>query len=87
MMKSIKYNCIPCRRRFRKFASQVMAPIPTDKLNPSPPFYICGIDLFGPFSIRGEVNKRTFVKGYGILFTCLVTRAVRLHRPGHRLFN
>ena len=56
-----------------------MAPLPVDKLKPSPPFYVCGIDLFRPFSIKGEVNKRTIGKGYGINFTCLVTRAVYLN--------
>ena len=55
-----------------------MAPLPVDKLKSSPPFYVCGIDLFGPFSIKGEVNKRSIEKGYGIIFTCLVIRAVYL---------
>ena len=36
----------------------------------------CGVDYFGPFTIRGEVQKRVHRKCYGVLFTCLVVRAV-----------
>ena len=34
------------------------------------------MDFFGPFEVRGEVNKRTRLKVYGVLFDCLVSRAV-----------
>jgi hypothetical protein len=36
------------------------------------------LDLFGPFSIRGEVQKRTTGKAYGIIFTDMVMRAVHI---------
>ena len=39
LMKSVRYNCIGCRRLFRKFASQVMAPLPVDKLKPFPALF------------------------------------------------
>ena len=78
LMKSITYSCSVCRRNFRKHASQVMASLPIDKLKPALPFSVCGIDLFGPFWLKGEVNKRSSGKGYGIIFTCFVTRAVYL---------
>ena len=35
-------------------------------------------DLFGPYRIRNEVKKRTTSKTYGVIFTCLGTRAVYL---------
>jgi hypothetical protein len=34
--------------------------------------------LFGPFKVKGEVQKRTTGKGYGVIFTCLATRAVHV---------
>ena len=34
------------------------------------------MDLFGPFTIRGVVNKRTRNKCFGIIFTCGGSRAV-----------
>ena len=36
------------------------------------------MDLFGPFTVKGEVNKRAWGKTYGILFTCLACRAVHV---------
>ena len=33
-------------------------------------------DLFGPLTIKGEVNKRTTMKVYGVLISDLLTRAV-----------
>ena len=37
-----------------------------------------GIDLFGPFQVCGEVNKRTTGKASGVIFFCLPSTAVRL---------
>lgn len=36
------------------------------------------IDLFGPFLTRGEVQKRTSGKAYGVLFTDMVSRALHV---------
>ena len=76
MIKSIRYKCIPCRKMYGKLMSQVMAPLPVDRLKPAPPWYSSAVDIFGPLSIKGEVNKRSSGKGYGVIFTCLLTRAV-----------
>ena len=53
-----------------------MAPLPIERLKPASIWHYSGLDLFGPFQIRGEVNKRSLGKGYAIVFTCLLTRAV-----------
>ena len=52
-----------------------MADLPSDRLEPAPPFTYCGVDYFGPWYAR-EVHKD--LKKYGVLFTCLVTRAIHL---------
>ena len=36
------------------------------------------LDYFGPYPIRGETNKRTRGRGYGLIINCLLTRAVHL---------
>lgn len=52
-----------------------MANLPKDRLEQSPPFPYCGLDMFGPFIIR---ERRSDLKRYGIIFTCLNSRAVHL---------
>ena len=52
-----------------------MADLPEDRLEPSPPFTYSAVDYFGPWLVKeGQKN----VKRYGVLFTCLVSRAVHL---------
>ena len=76
LCKSIRQNCVECRKRFSKLCSQVMGKLPLERLKPSPPSSSTGIDLIGPYEIRGEVNKRSSGKAYGIIFVCLPTTAV-----------
>ena len=55
-----------------------MAKLPIERLQPSPSFYVTGIDYFGPYTIKGEVQKRVRAKCFGVIFTCFVARAVYL---------
>ena len=36
------------------------------------------VDLCGPYEVRGEVQKRTKGKAYGVIFTDMVSRAVHI---------
>ena len=53
-----------------------MSPLPIERLKPYPAFYNIMVDYFGPFPLKGEVNKRSQGSGYGVIFTCLSTRGV-----------
>ena len=75
MIKSIKQQCIVCRRLFDKPSPQVMGPVNPDRLKPSPAFHHTALDMFGPFLIKDTVKRRTTTKTYGVLFTCLSSRA------------
>ena len=54
-----------------------MGDLPALRLVPStPPFYHTVCDYFGPYTVKIGRNKTA--KHYGVLFTCLNTRAVHL---------
>ena len=58
-----------------------MSDLPKERLLESPPFSYCGMDVFGPIIITdGKVTRRTPAdkKTWGLLFTCLVSRAIHI---------
>ena len=85
IVKIIRYNCIPCRKRNKQLCSQVMSPLPVERLKPAPAWSTIGIVLFGPFHIKGEVNKRSTGKCYGLTFY-MSTSQGRAFRNYARLF-
>ena len=78
MVRSIKYNCVICKKIDKQLCQQKMGKLPEERLKPSPPWHCTRIDLFGPFKIRDEVKRRTYGKCYGVIFNCMCTRAVHL---------
>ncbi|KAJ8018338.1 hypothetical protein HOLleu_43725 [Holothuria leucospilota] len=77
LAKSIKYKCVTCRKMDHKVETQRMANLPKERMAPyTPPFYYTSCDYFGPVTVKVGRNKTT--KHYGIVFTCLNTRAVHL---------
>ena len=70
VVKRIYANCVICKRKFARYAEQIMSPLPIERLKPTPPFSNIGVDYFGPFVIKGEVQKRTRGKCYGVIYAC-----------------
>jgi hypothetical protein len=68
-------SCVHCRRLRRPVEEQKMADLPEDRVESSPPFSFCGMDCFGPFITK---QGRKEFKRYGLLFTCLCSRAVHI---------
>ncbi len=52
-----------------------MANLPSERMETTPHFTYCGMDCFGPFYIK---EGRKELKRYGLLFTCLCSRAVHI---------
>ncbi|KAL3973900.1 serine/threonine kinase 17 [Sarotherodon galilaeus] len=69
------HQCVKCRKLRRGTEEQKMSDLPTQRLDPSPPFTFCGMDCFGPFLTK---QARKEHKRYGLLFTCLCCRAVHI---------
>jgi len=68
-------KCVTCRKLRGALQDQRMANLPEDRLEPAPPFTHCGVDYFGPWLIK---EGRKELKRYGVLFTCLSSRAIHL---------
>ena len=76
VIKLIKKNCVTCRKVDKLLVGQQIGQLPEQRLKPSPAFFNTSLDLFGPLMIRDTVKRRTRAKVYGVIFTCLASRAV-----------
>ena len=72
---SYVWKCVTCNKLRGAAAGQKMADLPPERLEPAPPFTMCGVDLFGPFYVKEGRSER---KRWGCLFTCLITRAIHI---------
>lgn len=69
------YRCIKCRKFRRSTEQQRMADLPEERMETTPPFTYCGMDCFGPFYIK---EGRKELKHYGLLLTCMCSRAIHI---------
>ncbi|XP_060782046.1 uncharacterized protein LOC132889497 [Neoarius graeffei] len=53
-----------------------MSALPPERLRPAAPFEFTAMDLFGPYQVRDEVKKRVRLKVWGIVFSCMASRAI-----------
>ena len=68
-------QCVTCRKLRRPTECQKMADLPNDRVEASPPFLYCGMDCFGPFFAK---RGRSEVKRYGLIITCMCSRAIHI---------
>lgn len=69
------FHCITCRKLRGNTCGQKMADLPECRTEDAPPFTYSGVDYFGPFYIK---EGRKEMKRWGVLFTCLASRAIHL---------
>ena len=74
-VSSAIYKCVLCRKLRRTSEIQKMADLPTDRTEPAPPFSHCAMDCFGPFIVK---EGRRELKRYGLIVSCMASRAVHL---------
>ena len=68
-------KCVTCKRFRGSLGKQKMADLPSDRVSECSPFDYTGVDYFGPFIVK---EGRKELKRYGVMFTCLSSRAVHL---------
>ena len=78
LVKEIRNKCYRCKLLARRNSQQLMSPLPKQRVLPTPVWYYTSLDLFGPLEHVDMVRKRMKEKCWGVLFTCMVSRAVHL---------
>lgn len=75
-IKSIVNKCLFCRKRDSRPIQPQMGVLPICRFNVfAKPFKSCGIDYFGPFNVK--IGRRLEHR-YGVLFTCMTSRAIHI---------
>lgn len=75
-VKRVLSRCLICKFQSGKPGVQKMADLPEERVVPDlPPFTNVGVDYFGPVDVK---RGRGLVKRYGVVFTCMTSRAVHL---------
>ena len=64
-----------CRRLRERIEEQRIADLLACRLTETAPFTYCGVYIFGPFIVK---QRRSDVKRYGTIFTCMTNRALHI---------
>ena len=75
LVSSLIKGCIVCRKTRRPVESQKMGDLPYTRTAIAPPFTYVGSDCFGPFYVK---DYRKELKKYGVIFTCMASRAIHI---------
>ena len=73
-------SCVTCKRLRERPLEQQMADLPNDRMEETAPVTYVGFDVFGPWSIqfRNTRGAAATSKRWGLLLTCLNSRAVHI---------
>jgi len=79
LVKTVMHQCLTCYKFKAQATQQLMAELPSARVQPSRPFLTTGIDYAGPISLRlGTIRIKTIIKDYIAIFVCFTTRAVHV---------
>ena len=76
--RKIVHLCQKCFRARPIPLQQPMGQLPKQRVTPSKPFSITGVDFAGPIQVRTGLRKIVLVKAYIAVFVCMATKAVHL---------
>lgn len=69
-------SCMHCRKTKARMCKQMMSELPPERTGPAAPFEFTALDLFGPYVIKDSVRRRTKMKVWGVVFSCMVSKAI-----------
>ena len=69
-------SCVTCRKVRARQCQQIMSDLPLERTGPAAPFEFTTMDLFGPYEVKDEVKRRVKLKVWGIVFSCMASRAI-----------
>ena len=82
VIKRVLSQCIPCKFENMKPSNQLMGQLPNERTAVfDPVFTNTGVDYFGPILVKNSKRIRFtsgYNKHYGVVLTCLTTRATHL---------
>lgn len=80
LVKRCISDCTVCARQSSKPAQQLMADLPSPRVNPARPFLQSAVDYAGPILTRVSKSRgrKQTMKGYICIFVCLATKAIHL---------
>ena len=90
-IKRVLSQCIPCKIENIKISNQLFRQLPNEHTAVfDPVFTNTGVDYFGLILVQN--SKRTWftsghIKRYGVVFTCLTTRATHLELAIGNLYH
>nr|XP_049702535.1 uncharacterized protein LOC126055847 [Helicoverpa armigera] len=79
LARSTTKKCLLCTRFRGKTIQPIMGNLPSERTYSMFPFYTCGVDFAGPFTISSRKGRGSqSSKCYLCLFVCLSTKAIHL---------
>lgn len=76
LLRKVIYGCQHCRVKKPKQVTPLMGQLPECRVDPYKyPFTHTGMDFFGPFEVTVGRHRE---KRYGVVFTCMTTRAIHV---------
>ena len=69
-IRSLIHRCVVCCKLRDKLCEQKMTGIPKERISNDPQFTNCGLDMFGPFTIKERRSED--------IFTCMASRGVHI---------
>ena len=75
-VRAVLRKCVPCKKVIGKpYTSPRDPPLPSERVLGARPFQFTGLDYSGAIEVK---DKKSIIKAYIALFTCLITRAIHL---------